>query len=60
MEQILAIKLKNINKQIEILKKNTIKNIEEESMIEATADLLMMRDLKEQQLLIRKLLKTGD
>lgn len=52
----LKIRLDMINSQIEIYKKNTIKEIEREEMIPATSDLLMLRDLKEQQGLIKKLL----
>ncbi len=55
----LEIKLELINKNIEIYKKNAIKSIEKEEMIPATSDLMIMRDLKEQQLLIKELLK-GD
>lgn len=52
----LKIRLDLINNQIEIYKKNTIKEIEKEEMIPATSDLLMLRDLKEQQGLIKRLL----
>lgn len=52
----LKIKLDLINNQIGIYKKNTIKEIEKEEMIPATSDLLMLRDLKEQQGLIKSLL----
>ena len=52
----LKIKLDLINSQIEIYKKNEIKEIEQEEMIPATSDLLMLRDLKEQQLLIKRML----
>lgn len=52
----LKIRLDMINSQIEIYKKNAIKEIEQEEMIPATSDLLMLRDLKEQQLLIKRLL----
>lgn len=60
LKNILETRLEIIEKNIEIYKKNAIKDIEKESMIEATSDLLIMRDLKEQQLLIKKLLKSGD
>lgn len=53
----LKIRLDLINTQIEIYKKNAIENIEKEEMIPATSDLLMMRDLKEQQGLIKRLLE---
>lgn len=52
----LKIRLDMINSQIEIYKKNAIKEIEKEEMIPATSDLLMLRDLKEQQGLIKSLL----
>lgn len=52
----LKIRLDMVNSQIEIYKKNAIKEIEQEEMIPATSDLLMLRDLKEQQLLIKRLL----
>lgn len=52
----LKIKLDLISNQIEIYKKNTIKEIEKEEMIPATSDLLMLRDLKEQQGIIKSLL----
>lgn len=52
----LKIKLDLINNQIGIYKKNTIKEIEKEEMIPATSDLLMLRDLKEQQGLIKRML----
>lgn len=52
----LKIRLDLINSQIEIYKKNAIKEIEQEEMIPATSDLLMLRDLKEQQLLIKRLI----
>lgn len=52
----LKIRLELINNQIEIYKKNAIEEIQKEQMIPATSDLLMLRDLKEQQLLIKRLL----
>lgn len=57
IEEQLTIRLNFINTQIEIYKENAIKNIGAEAMIPATSDLLVMRDLKEQQLLIKRLLK---
>lgn len=60
MEEIMKKKLDLINKQIEIYKQNAIKEIEKEEMIPATSDLLILRDLKEQQLLIKELLKVGN
>lgn len=53
----LKIRLDLINNQIEIYKKNAIKEIEKEEVIPATSDLLMLRDLKEQQLLINQILE---
>ena len=52
----LEIRLDIVNSQIEIYKKNAIKEIEKEQMIPATGDLLMLRDLKEQQGLIKRLI----
>lgn len=56
----LEIRLDIVNSQIEIYKKNAIKEIEKEEIIPATGDLLMLRDLKEQQGLIKNLLKTEE
>ena len=56
----LKARLEIINKEIEIYKKNAIKEIEKEEMIPATSDLLMLRDLKEQQLLIKEMLKAEE
>lgn len=52
----LKIRIDLINNQIEIYKKNAIKEIEKEEIIPATSSLLMLRDLKEQQGLIKRLL----
>lgn len=52
----LKIRLDFINKLIGIYKKHAIEEIEKEEMIPATSDLLMLRDLKEQQGLIKRLL----
>ena len=52
----LKIRLDLINSQIEIYKKNAIEGIQKEQMIPATSDLLMLRDLKEQQGLIKRML----
>ncbi len=52
----LKIRLDRLNKEIEIYKKNAIKEIEKEEMIPATGSLLMLRDLKEQQILISNIL----
>lgn len=53
----LKIRLDLVNNQIEIYKKHAIEEIEKEEMIPATSDLLMLRDLKEQQLLMKKILE---
>lgn len=52
----LMIKLERIDREIQICKKNLIKKIERERMIPASNDLLLMRDLKEQQLLIKRII----
>ena len=52
----LKMRLDLINNQIKIYKQNAIEEIEKEEMIPATSDLLMLRDLKEQQLLLCKIL----
>lgn len=56
----LKIRLEIINNAIETYKKNAIKEIEKEQMIPATSSLLMLRDLKEQQLLIKEMLETKE
>lgn len=56
----LKIRLDLINNQIEIYKKHAIEEIEKEEMIPATSDLAMIRDLKEQQGLIKDLLETKE
>ena len=56
MKDRMKIRLNLINNQIEIYKKNAIENIEKEEMIQATSNVLMLRDLKEQQLLLKDLL----
>lgn len=57
MKDIIKIRLDSVNKQIEIYKEKTIEEIEKEEMIPATCDLLLLRDLKEQQLLLKELSK---
>lgn len=47
-----------VNEEIEIYKKNAIEHIEKEEMIPATSDLLIMRDLKEQQGTLKMLLES--
>lgn len=56
----LKTRLDLISNQIEIYKKNAIKEIEKEEMIPATSSLLILRDLKEQQLLIKEMLETKE
>lgn len=53
----LQIRLDLINNYIETYKKQAIEEIEKEDIIPATSDLLMLRDFKEQQLLIKQLLE---
>ena len=48
--------MESINKNIERYKKNAIEEIEKEELSTATIDLAIMRDLKEQQLLIKQML----
>ncbi len=52
----LKIRLDLVSKQIELYKKHAIEEIEKEEMIPATNDVAMLRDLKEQQGLIKRLL----
>lgn len=56
LKEMLEKRLEEINKQIEIYKNNTIKEIEKEAIIPATNYLLQLRDLKEQQLLLKTLI----
>ena len=56
----LKIRLDMINSQIEIYKKNAIEEIQKEQIIPATHSLLELRDLKEQQLLIKEMLKAEE
>lgn len=56
----LKIRLDMINQQIEIYKDNAIENIEKEEMIPATCDVLLMRDLKEQQGTLKMLLESEE
>lgn len=53
----LKIRLELINIQIEIYKKNAIEEIQNEEMVPATNSVAMLRDLKEQQLLIKQMLE---
>lgn len=56
----LKIRLELINNQIEIYKKNAIKEIEKEEMVPATSNVAVLRDLKEQQLLIKQMLEENE
>lgn len=56
----LKIRLDLVNKQIELYKKHAIEEIEKEEMIPATNDVAMLRDLKEQQLLIKQILEEDE
>lgn len=53
----LKTRLERINKEIEVYKNNLIEEIEREEMIPASNDLLLMRDLKEQQGIIKKIIE---
>ncbi len=46
--------LERIRKEIESCKKNAIEHIEKEEMVPATEYLLTMRDLKTQELILKK------
>lgn len=59
IEEILKLRLDKINEQIEIYKQNAIQEIKNEEMIPATSDVALLRDLKEQQLLIKQTLKAS-
>lgn len=56
MVEKLRLKLETINDAIEVYKNNLIKEIEKEEIIKASNDLLLMRDLKEQQSLIKRII----
>ena len=53
----LRIRLDLVNNQIKTYKKHAIEEIEKEELIPATSDVAMLRDLKEQQLLIKQILE---
>ena len=59
-KQKLINRLNLINNEIEIYKINVIEHVKKEQMIPATCDLLIMRDLKEQQGLLKYLLESED
>jgi hypothetical protein len=53
-------RLNVVNKEILIYKTNLIEEIEKESIIPATYDLLALRDLKEQQGLLQQLIAESE
>ena len=57
IKEILKLRLEGINKLIELYKRRAIEELEKEEMVPATRDVLMLRDLKEQQLLIKQILE---
>ena len=57
IKESLKLRLEDINKLIELYKRRAIEELEREEMIPATSDVLMLRDLKEQQLLIKQILE---
>lgn len=50
-------KLERIEKEIKIYKSNLIDEVQKEEMIPASKDLFLLRDLKEQQATIEKIIK---
>lgn len=56
----LKIRLDLVNNRIELYKKHAIEEIEKGEMIPATNDVAMLRDLKEQQLLIKRILEEDE
>lgn len=56
----LKIRLDLVNNRIELYKKHAIEEIEKGEMIPATNDVAMLRDLKEQQLLIKQILEEDE
>ena len=59
-KEFLKHRLEMVTKQIEIYKTNAIESIEKEEMIPETCDLLIMRDLKEQQLLLKQIVESEE
>ena len=59
-KQKLIDRLNSINKAIKTYKISVIEEIEKEEMIPATCDLLIMRDLKEQQGLLQQLIAESE
>lgn len=55
MKEIIKTRLELINNEIEIYKKNIVEEVEKENMVVATNYLMTLRDLKEQQLLLKEL-----
>lgn len=60
IKEILKLRLEDINKLIELYKRRAIEELEKEEMVPATSDVLMLRDLKEQQLLIKQILEEDE
>lgn len=59
-KQKLIDRLNSVNKAIKTYKTSVIEEIEKEEMISATCDLLIMRDLKEQQGLLQQLIAESE
>ena len=59
-KQKLIDRLNLVNKAIKTYKTSAIEEIEKEEMIPATCDLLIMRDLKEQQGLLQQLIAESE
>lgn len=60
MKEIIKTRLELINNEIEIYKKNIVEEVEKENMVVATNYLMTLRDLKEQQLLLKELVNIED
>lgn len=60
MKEIIKTRLELINNEIEIYKKNIVEEVEKENMVVATNYLMTLRDLKEQQLLLKNLVDIED
>lgn len=59
-KQKLIDRLNSVNKAIKTYKTSVIEEVEKEEMIPATCDLLIMRDLKEQQGLLQQLIAESE
>ena len=60
MKEIIKTRFELINNEIEIYKKNIVEEVEKENMVVATNYLMTLRDLKEQQLLLKNLVDIED